>query len=57
MVEPIDPLQRGVLDVVDAPPGATRPDEFGLIQADNGLGEGVVIAVASGADRGEGDPP
>src|SRR5664279_4544778 len=42
------------LDLVDRPPGALGPDELGLVQAVDGLGEGVVIAVALGAHRGDG---
>ena len=53
MVEPVDPLQGGVLEVVDAPPGAALADQFGLVQADDRLGQGVVVAVAAGADRGD----
>ena len=53
VVEPVDPLQGGVLEVVDAPPGAAPADQFGLGQADDRLGQRVVVAVAAGADRGD----
>ncbi len=51
MVEPVDPLQGGVLDVVEALPGAAAADQFGLVQADDRLGQGVVERVADAADR------
>src|SRR5450756_330740 len=51
MVEPVEPLQRGVLDVVDALPGAAPTNQLRLVEADDGLGEGVIVAVAARADR------
>jgi hypothetical protein len=51
VVEPVDPLQGGVFDLVQALPGATPTDQFGLLQADDRLGQGVVVAVAAGAHR------
>jgi hypothetical protein len=53
VIEPVDPLQGGVLDLVDAPPGATPADQLGLVQADDRLGQRVVVGVAAGADRGD----
>ena len=47
MVEPVDPLERGVLDVVDAPPRSAATDQLGLVEADDRLGERVVVAVAT----------
>jgi hypothetical protein len=38
VVEPVDPLQGGVLDLVDALPGAAAADQLGLVRADDGLG-------------------
>ena len=55
MVEPVDPLEGGVLEVVEASPWPTVSDEFGLVEADDRLGERIVIAVSSGSDRGD-DP-
>ena len=52
VVEPVDPLQGGDLDVVDVAPGALGADQLGLVSADLGLGEGVVVGVADRADRG-----
>jgi hypothetical protein len=53
VVAPVDPLQGGVLDLVKALPGAAAADQFGLVQPDDRLGQGIVIAVAAGADRGD----
>jgi hypothetical protein len=39
-------------DVVEALPGAVGVDQFGLVQAHVGLGQGVVVGVADGPDRG-----
>ncbi len=41
MVEPVDPLEGGVLDVVDALPRTTPADELGLVEPDDRLGERV----------------
>jgi hypothetical protein len=54
MVEPVDPFQGGVLDLVDALPGAAPADQLGLVQPDDRLGQGVVEAVAAGTDRAGG---
>jgi hypothetical protein len=48
VVEPVDPLKGGVLDVVDALPWAPPADELGLVQPDDRLGERVVVGVAAG---------
>ena len=55
MVVPVDPFQDGQFDLVQALPRRPRPDEFGLEQADLGLGQGVVVGVADRSDRGEGE--
>src|SRR3954464_16026648 len=52
VVEPVDVLGGGVLDVVDGAPRAAALDQFGLVQAVDRLGQSVVIRVAGGADRG-----
>ena len=41
VVEPVHPLERAVLDVVDALPRPPPADELGLVQPDDGLREGV----------------
>jgi hypothetical protein len=53
VVEPVDPFQGRDLDVVEAAPGAAAADEFGLVEADQGLGGGVVERVAFAADRAD----
>jgi len=52
VVEPVDPLEHGELDVVDRSPGAASADDLGLEQADHGFGQRVVEGVADRADRG-----
>jgi len=46
VVEPVDPLQGGVLDLIQALPGATSVDQLGLVQPNDRLGQGVVERVA-----------
>src|SRR3954471_10951618 len=48
------PAERGDLDVVDAPPRPLTADQFGLVEPVHGLGQGVVIGISDGADRGSG---
>ena len=50
VVEPRDPFQRGQLDGLLCLPWATAVDHLGLVQAVDGFGQGVVIAVALRAD-------
>ena len=45
MVEPVDPFQGCELDILEAAPGATPMDDLILEQADDGLGQRVVVAV------------
>ena len=40
------------LDVFDVAPRTAAADDFGLEQADDGLGQGVVVRVADAAHRG-----
>ena len=55
-VAPVDPGEGGELDVVDRGPRALvgPADEFGLVEPVDGLGQGVVVAVADHPDRGDG---
>jgi hypothetical protein len=46
VVPPCHPGRGRELDLVDRPPGSLRPDELGLVEAVDALGEGVVVAVA-----------
>jgi hypothetical protein len=50
----VNPLEGSHLYVGDVLPGTFMVDDLGLIQADDGLGEGVVVAVTFAAD-GSGD--
>jgi hypothetical protein len=52
VVEPVDPSQRGVLDLLNGFSGAAPVDEFCLVQAVNGLCQGIVLAVAHIVDGG-----
>src|SRR5215831_19387818 len=52
LVPPIHPLGGGQLDLLEVPPGASPADELGLVETDHRLGQGVVVAVAAGTDRG-----
>ena len=52
MVEPVDSLGRGVLDVVQVLPVTLLAAKLGLEAADDRLGEGLVAGIATGADRG-----
>jgi transposase len=53
VVEPVDVLGDSDLEVVDVPPRALVADEFGLEEGVEGLGQCVVVGVATGADRGD----
>src|SRR3954468_14808544 len=52
VVEPVDPFERGELHRLEGPPGTAPVDHLGLVEAVDGLREGVVKAVADAADRG-----
>jgi len=52
VVEPVDVAEGGQLDLLSGAPGAAGLDQFGLVQADYRFGQGVVVGVADGADRG-----
>jgi hypothetical protein len=49
VVEPVDPLQRGVLDLVEALPRPAAANQLGLVQPNDRLGQGIVVAVAARA--------
>ena len=55
-VEPVDPFQGGELEVVESSPRAAVADELGLVEPDDRLGQGVVVALSgqswSGVKRG-----
>ena len=50
MIEPVDPFERGDFDGLKRPPWPAPMDDLGLVEAVDGLGECVVIAVADAAD-------
>ena len=52
IVEPVNPFQRRVLHGVGGSPGPASVDHFGFVEADDGLGQRVVVGVANAADRG-----
>ena len=47
MVEPVDPFEGRELDLLEALPGPLMADDLGLVEADDALGQGVVVAVAA----------
>ncbi len=51
VVEPRYPFERGELDCFLDFPWSPAVNQFGLVQAVDGLGQGVVIAVALAAHR------
>src|SRR5688572_9029366 len=51
-VEPIDPLERRELHVLQRAPRTSAPDHFRLEQTDDRLGQSVVVRIATTADRG-----
>ena len=53
VVEPVDIAEGGPLDVLEPRPRALRVDQLPLVEPVEALDEGVVVAVASGADRGD----
>ena len=54
LVPPIDPRRGRQLDLFERAPRSAAADELGLVEADHGLGQGIVVRVAAGADRADG---
>ena len=52
VVEPIDPGERGALDVIHTAPWPVLANDLGLVEAIDRLGQGVVVGVADRSDRG-----
>src|SRR3954447_25561655 len=50
-VEPVDPFESGKLDGFEAAPRAAPMDDLGFVEAVDGFGEGIVVAVPDAADR------
>ena len=53
VIEPVDVLEGGELDVVEASPWSLRVDELPLVEAVERLSHGVIEAVAPTSDRGD----
>ena len=53
VIEPIDPFQGRVLDVIDDFPRSFPADHPGFIEPVDRFGQRVVVRVAVGADRGD----
>lgn len=51
MVEPVDPLERGIFDGFEAAPRSTPVDHLGLVKTVDRLGQSVVVAIFDAADR------
>lgn len=51
MVEPGDPFEGGEFHGIEAAPGTFAMDQFSLVEAIGGFGEGVVARVADTSDR------
>ena len=49
VVEPIHPFQGGELDGLQAAPRPAAADYFGLVEAVDRLGQGVIVGVANAA--------
>ena len=52
VVVPVHPFEGGELDCLAGAPRAAPGDELGLVQPDDGFGQGVVVGVAHAAHRG-----
>src|SRR5829696_4556338 len=50
IVEPVDVLQGGIFDVFEPAPGTAVADQLGFVQTVEGFRQGVIVAVAAGAD-------
>jgi hypothetical protein len=50
LFKPVDPFQGGELDRVERAPWSAPMNDLGFVEAVDGLGQGVVIAVADAAD-------
>src|SRR3954453_10795661 len=51
VVEPVDPFEGGKLDRFEAAPGAAPMDQLGFVEAVDGFGEGVIVAITDAANR------
>ena len=51
VVEPIYPVECGLLDVVEIAPWTTTVNDLGFVESDDRLGQCVVVRVADATDR------
>lgn len=51
VVEPVDPFEGCVFHGFKGFPGSFPVDDLGLVEAVDGFGQGVVVAVADASDR------
>ena len=51
MVEPVDPFEGSELDRLEVASGAALTNHLGLVQADDGLGQGIVVGIPDAAHR------
>ena len=51
VVEPVDPFEGGVFDVVESVPRFTAVNDFDLVEAVDRLGHCIVVGIADGTDR------
>ena len=51
MVEPVDPFEGGELDRFEVTLGAALTNHLGLVQADDRLGQRIVVGIADAAHR------
>jgi len=52
VVEPVDPFEGGQFEVVESSSWASVADQFGLVETDDRLGEGVIVGITHRSDRG-----
>jgi hypothetical protein len=57
MIEPVDPFQSSVFYLIEVLPGSPVPYDLGLVEADDRLGQGVVVSVAPGSTSSPAAPP
>jgi len=50
VVEPVDVVERGPLDVFDVAPGTLSINQLALVEAVERLGQSIVVAVAARSD-------
>ncbi len=53
-IEPVDVAEQGELHALQATPGLSRVQQFGLEQPDGRFGQGVVVGITRSANRGHG---